>query len=74
MSLLTWTHTTFSNHTTHPAGLRREKEGKMKYYTIWYAYKSNLKRVFSLNIKAVDEEDARRIAYNKIDNRIYVLI
>lgn len=24
------------NHTTHPAGLRREKEGKMKKYTVSY--------------------------------------
>lgn len=30
MSLLIWTLTIFSNYTTHPAGLRREKEGKMK--------------------------------------------
>ena len=46
----------------------------MKYFTVKYALKSNKNRIYSLTVKAVDENDARRIAYNKIDNRVYALI
>ncbi len=46
----------------------------MKYFTVKYALKSSKSRVFTLTVKAVDEKDAKRIAHNKIDNRVYVLI
>lgn len=34
-------------------------------------YKS---RIYSLIIRAVDEKDSRRIAYNMIDNRFFEII
>ncbi len=46
----------------------------MKFFTVHYAYKSNHKFVYTLTINAIDEQDARRIAYNKIDNRIYEVL
>ncbi len=46
----------------------------MKLVTVKYALKGNKNSVYLLTVKAVDEKDARRVAYNKIDNRVYVLI
>ena len=48
----------------------------MKYFDIKYIYKTHTThfRTFVITVRAVDEEDAKRIAYNKIDNRRFVLL
>lgn len=46
----------------------------MKYYEISYRYKKLKKREFTIKVKAIDEKDAKRIAYNKIDNRVFEII
>lgn len=46
----------------------------MKYFEIHYRYKATHRGDFVLHIKAVDEKDARRLAYEKIDNRVFEII
>lgn len=46
----------------------------MKYFEVHYRYKATHHGNFILRIKAVDEKDAKRIAYNKIDNRVFEII
>ena len=46
----------------------------MKYFTVKYALKSIKNRIYSLTVRAIDEEDARRIAYAKIDNSLYEIV
>lgn len=46
----------------------------MKDFEIHYYYKKTKHGDFIIRVRAVDEKDARRIAYNKIDNRVFELI
>ena len=43
----------------------------MKYFEVHYRYKATHRGDFVLRIKAVDEKDARRLAHEKIDNRVF---
>ena len=46
----------------------------MKYFEVHYRYKATHRGDFVLCIKAVDEKDAIRLAYEKIDNRVFKII
>ncbi len=46
----------------------------MKSFEIKYKLKKYKRRVYSLVVRAVDEKDAKRIAYNRIDNRIFEIV
>lgn len=43
----------------------------MRCYEVHYRYKATHRGDFVLRVKAVDEKDARRLAYEKIDNRVF---
>ena len=45
----------------------------MRYFEVHYRYKNTHRGFFTITVKAVDEADARRIAYNRIDNRVFEL-
>lgn len=57
-----------------PEVTRAEGKKNMKYFTVKYALKSIKNRIYSLTVRAIDEEDARRIAYAKIDNSLYEIV
>lgn len=46
----------------------------MKYFEVHYRYRETHRGDFVLHIKAIDEKDARRLAYEKIDNRVFEII
>ena len=48
-----------------------ERREDMKFYEIHYRYKATRNGDFIIRVKAVDEKDARRLAHEKIDNRIF---
>lgn len=51
-----------------------ERREDMKHFEVHYRYKATHRGDFVLLIKAVDEKDARRLAYEKIDNRVFEII
>ncbi len=46
----------------------------MKSFEVKYRLKKCKRRVYSLVVRAVDERDAKRIAYNRIDNRFFEIV
>lgn len=46
----------------------------MRSFEVKYRLKKCNKRVYSLVVRAVDEKGAKRIAYNRIDNRIFEIV
>lgn len=46
----------------------------MRYFDVHYRYKTTHRGDFIIRIKAVDEKNAIRLAYGKIDNREFEII
>ena len=60
----------------HPPGgdAPGERREDMKSFEVKYRLKKRKRRVYSLVVRAVDEKDAKRVAYNRIDNRIFDVV
>ncbi len=46
----------------------------MTEFEVHYRYKATRRGNFTIRVKAVDKKDAKRLVYEKIDNRIYEII